>query len=265
MSGSPHLTALVLAGRRPGPPDPMEAAEGVAHKAFIDIDGKPMIARVFETLDKVEAVSDILVAAPEDQHEALGALAREKKPRFLPASGTPATTVHDALQKVSGSLLVTTSDHPLLAPAMVNFFLRRIDVSALGAAAACVDSRTYEALYAGARRTFIRLSDFAFSGANLFWFRKETAEPLLVFWRSLEAKRKNPIAMAAAIGPGALALYAVGRLSSEGLVKTIRERTGVSARLIQLPQAEGAIDVDKPEDLDLVRRIFAARRAVEGR
>ncbi|MEQ1931303.1 MAG: nucleotidyltransferase family protein [Parvularculaceae bacterium] len=261
---APTLTALVLAGRRPGPPDAMEAAEGVTHKAFIDIGGAPMISRVFATLEAVDAVADIVVAAPEESRERLKKLAGAKPLSFTPAAGTPATSVYEAILKSARGLLVTTSDHPLLTPGMVRHFLRKIDPTAFAAAAACVDAPTYTSAYPGTRRTFIRLSDLQFSGANLFWFSKDAAEPLLLFWRALEARRKNPASMAATIGFGTLLRYAVGALSSAALVKTIEAKTGVAARLVPLPQAEAAMDVDKPEDLELVRRVYAARAARPG-
>lgn len=253
-------TVLVLAGRRPGPPDAMEAAEAVAHKAFIDIGGIPMIGRVFRTLDRLDAAGDIIVAAPRETHAAIAALAAEKKPCFVDASATPATTVHDALARSEGSLLVTTSDHPLLTPAMAESFIAEIGADGIDAAAACVDAKIYRAAYPNTRRTFIRLSDMTISGANLFWFRKDAAEPLLMFWRALEARRKRPAAMAAQIGWGPLLLYALGRLSSAGLTHAVARRTGVRARLVALPFAEAAIDVDTPADLALVRRIFSERR-----
>ena len=42
--------ALVLAGSRPGPPDPVAASEGVWHKALVEIEGETMLARVVEAL-----------------------------------------------------------------------------------------------------------------------------------------------------------------------------------------------------------------------
>jgi len=261
LSEAPTLSALILAGRRPGPPDALESAEGVAHKAFIDIGGAAMIARVLKTLDAVDAVREILIAAPGEIHERIRPLTGAKPLRFAPSAATPATTVHEALVQSENGLLVTTSDHPLLTPGMVRHFLKKLDPSAISAAAACVDAPTYLAAYPGTRRTFVRLSDMSFSGANLFWFKKNAAEPLLLFWRALEARRKNPLSMAAAIGLDALLLYAAGLMSSARLVKTITAKTGVSARLVPLPQAEAAMDVDKPEDLALVRRVFAERSA----
>jgi hypothetical protein len=103
----------------------------------------------------------------------------------------------------------------------------------------------------------VKLKDFAFSGANLFWFRGAAAKPLAAFWRRLEQKRKNPLAMAMAIGPLAAFSYARGAMTKAELESLIEKRAGVAARLAPLQFAQAAIDVDKPEDLDLVRKILA--------
>jgi GTP:adenosylcobinamide-phosphate guanylyltransferase len=237
----------------------MAAAEGVAHKAFIEVAGRAMIARVIDALAAAPQINDITIAAPRAIREPLSALtAREIS--FVAADGTPATTISAALSALPAhkQLLVTACDHPLLSPAMVGEFLGRID-RALGVAAACVDRRTYAAAYPGARRTFIEFSDGAVSGANLFWFRAGAAEPLVAFWKNLESKRKNPAAMAAEIGVVTCMLYLSGQLSRSRAIAAIARRTGVKAALVPLSHAEAAIDVDKPEDLALVREIFAAK------
>ena len=46
-------------------------------------------------------------------------------------------------------------------------------------------------------------------------------------------------------------------MTKNGLERTIRQRTKVGVRLVTLPNAEAAIDVDKPQDLELVRKILA--------
>ncbi len=54
------LTALVLAGTRPGG-DPLAQAAGVSHKALIPIGGVPMLQRVLVALAAVPAVARIVV------------------------------------------------------------------------------------------------------------------------------------------------------------------------------------------------------------
>lgn len=259
---APSLAALVLAGRRRGD-DPLAAAGG-DHKAFLDIAGKPMIARVVESLAATPGVGEILLAAPDDVSEKLAARLHpglHARIRRLPAADSPAASALAALDanEPEKELLLAASDHPLLTPAMIDEFLAGARRDGVDAAAACVTRAVLETAYPGAPRTFIRLRNFAFSGANLFWFRGARARPLVAFWRRIEAERKNPARMARIIGPGAGLLYLAGMLTKERALAMIEARTGVKAELVPLSAAEAAIDVDKPADLDLVRRIFAGR------
>ncbi len=252
------MDALVLAGRRSGEADPLAAIDNVSHKALLVAGGKPLIRRVAEALKSSGCVSGIRIAAPEDVRAAIGdALKGLDGWAFVDAAGSPANTVLCSLEGLTGedALLVTTCDHALLTGEMIRSFLDSARNSA--AAAACVDRAVYEARFPKSRRTFVRLKDISFSGANMFWFAGAKARGLADFWRRLEAKRKNPAAMAREIGVITALSYACGQMTKAGLEKTIRRRTGVDARLVPLATAEAAIDVDKPEDLLLVRSILA--------
>lgn len=252
------VDALVLAGRRAGENDPLARVDNVPHKSLLVAGGKPLIRRVIEALFMSKRVDAIRIAAPEDLRTAFeAALAGLDGWSFVPVEGSPAKTVFAALDAASAgrALLVTTSDHALLSGEIVRQFLEEAKKSDV--AAGCVAQSVYEARFPKSRRTFIRLKDLRFSGANLFWFSGARAKNLAEFWRRLEAKRKNPAAMAAEIGLLTALSYATGRMTKEALEKTIARKTKVGARLVPLTAAEAAIDVDKPEDLALVRSILA--------
>ena len=68
---------------------------------------------------------------------------------------------------------------------------------------------------------------------------------------------ENPAAMAREIGIITALSNLTGQITKAGLEKTISRRTKVAARLVPLATPEAAIDVDKPEDLTLVRNILA--------
>lgn len=252
------VDALVLAGRRRDEADPLAAIDDVPHKALLLAGGKPLIRRVVEALIASRRIQSIRIAAPEDVRAPIqAALEGLDGWAFAGVAGSPASTVAAAIDAASleRALLVTACDHALLSAEMIRSFLdqaRKAD-----AAAACVDRAVYEARFPGSRRTFVRLHDLSFSGANLFWFAGARAKGLADFWRRLEAKRKNPAAMAFAIGLIPALSYATGMMTKDALERTIRRRTKVDARLVLLPIAEAAIDVDKPEDLVLVRNILA--------
>ena len=272
------VTALILAGRRRNDAD-ADAWPSVAHKAFLEVAGQPLIAHVLRAVAGCQAVGDILIAAPDDLHEDFSRFAPPGGDvRLITAADSPAATIGAALgQAPEGAMLTTTSDHPLLTTEMIDLFLAACqgadndgakgegsdskaddcETGACDAAAACVARDDYLAAYPDIRRTFVQFRDFAFSGANLFWFRVGGAEKLVDFWRRLERDRKSPLKMAATIGYLTGALYLAGRLTKARALKTLAAKTGARARLVALPFPQAAIDVDKPEDLEIVRKIFS--------
>jgi len=258
---NPHdCNALVLAGRRRDEDDPFAATEYVAHKSLLKADGEPLIRRVIIALIESGRISKIKIATPENiRPEIAFALTGLNNWIFADALDSPAATVLSAIESLTQrqSLVVTTSDHALLRADMIVEFLGAAEH--YDAAAGCVERDQYENRFPGSRRTFVQLRGFQFSGANLFWFRGERAKGLAAFWRKLESKRKNPAAMAREIGVWTALSYATRLMTKTGLEKVIEKRTGVAAKLIPLSNAEAAIDVDKPEDLALVRTILEAR------
>jgi molybdopterin-guanine dinucleotide biosynthesis protein A len=252
------ITALVLAGQRPAAENPLAGVEGCEHKGLLEAGGRPLIARVADALAAAGDIASIKIAAPAEYRSMLTeALAGRERWSFVAASTTPAATILAALDEpwARQGFLVTTCDHALLTPVIVEEFLR--GARGAEAAAGCVEQAIYQSRFPGSRRTFIKLRDFSFSGANLFWFSGPGARNLVAFWRRLELKRKKPLAMALEIGLGTALWYATGNITRASLELLIRRRTGVAAKLIALTAAEAAIDVDKPEDLTLVRRLIA--------
>jgi GTP:adenosylcobinamide-phosphate guanylyltransferase len=240
------IDALILAGRRGAEADPLAGVDGVAHKALLVAGGRPLIRRVVEALRASAQIAEIRIAAPVDVREPIAAtLAGVDGWSFVDTAGSPASTVLAAVEKLSErGLVVTTCDHALLSTDMIRSFLD-------------VERAAYEARFPGSKRTYIKLKDLDFSGANLFWFSGARAKGLADFWRRLETKRKNPAAMAREIGVITALTYLARQMTKAGLERTIRRKTGVEARLVPLTDPEAAIDVDKPQDLILVRNILS--------
>jgi len=248
---------LILAGaRRDG--DPLVAACNVAHKAVIDINGRAMISRVVEALSGAGLGDRIVIAASGATQKLIKqALGPAVSVDFIEPAQSPSATLLAATHAYANEagILATTCDHALLTPAMINDFLDGIEDGA-DIAAAIVEEAVFRAEFPQARRTFIKLQDGAFSGANLFWINPQKAAPLFEFWRSLEENRKHPLKMARAIGVTTAVAYFTRRLDRAGLVRTIARKTGVKGQLAPLNHARAAIDVDKIVDVELVRKLM---------
>jgi len=254
-SPSPQWTALVLAGQRPGI-DPLAAHFGEEFKARIAIAGQPMLARVIASLRAAPEIDRIVVLA-QDQRVLDGIDAAGV------AFAASAQGISASIRDVAGSeaapwpVLVTTADHPLLSPDMVAAFLAQAQGCDL--AIGMVERAVLLAEHPQNRRTWLKFRDGWWSGANLFALNTPVCAAALDLWAGAEQDRKQAWKLFRHFGPG-LALRALTRSigMADGLARAGR-RLGLEARLVALPFAEAAIDVDKPADHALAEAILRAR------
>jgi CTP:molybdopterin cytidylyltransferase MocA len=254
-------TAIVLAGQRPGE-NAFAEAHGVMFKALIPVLGTPMIERVLRTLLSSRLIGKIVILG-QDPEALLPPLAAEVR-------GDPRVTIRKSGDGISTSiaaiaggpvapfpLLVTTADHPLLTPGVVETFLGQAGDA--DAAFAVVDRQTVEAVLPQTRRTWLRFGDGDFSGANLFALRTPAAHKGLALWSEVEKDRKKAVKLMLSFGP-VLALRALTRtISIDRALEKVGRRVGFAVRAVKLPFAEAAVDVDREADLVLAEQILAGR------
>ncbi len=246
---------LILAGSRPGARDPVAEGEGVAHKVLATVEGETLLARVIAAA-RAAGASEIAVSA---NHPAVEAEARRCDVTLLPTAQGPSESVALAFERYGAPLLVTTADHALLRPEwlaqLTSDTPREADVSLMLAPREVV-----EAAAPDTRRTWLHMADGDWSGCNLFLLASPRAAAAIATWRQVEADRKRPWRIAGRLGIGALWDYWRGRLTMAEAIARLGRRIDVSAALVPASDGRAAIDVDKPADLELVRRIAADRK-----
>lgn len=250
----PALTALVLAGER-AEGEPMAKAAGVALKALLPVAGRPMLTRVVEALRETPSIGRIVASIPHAE------AAAELSIEAFMTEATPSLSVMKAIDQLPSPLLVTTADHALLTPAIIQDFVDRANAAdAADLIVGLVERATIESLVPDSQRTYWRFKDGAYSGANLFLLRNPRARAAIGFWRQVEMQRKRPLRIVRAFGPELLLGYLLGRLSLDEAMERASGRVGCRVRAIALPFAEAAIDIDKPADLALVERLLQERK-----
>lgn len=181
-------TAIVLAGQRPGE-NAFAQSHGVPAKALIPVGGEPMLGRVVKTLLAAPSIGRIVILAQEPEPLLAGALGWiAAEPRVSTAAAGDG--ISHSVAAVAGSeeapypVLVTTGDHPLLRPEMVEAFI----AASAGADSsfAVVERSVVEQVHPTTRRTWIRFSDGDYSGANLFALRTERSRDGVLFWAKAE-------------------------------------------------------------------------------
>lgn len=242
--------ALVLAGSRGGA-DPVAEYAGVSAKALIEVGGATMLARVVQAL-RTAGATRIAVSVSDP---AVAADAATLGVEVLPAEPGPSLSTRSGLAALGTPLLVTTADHALLEPEWITHFLAATppgaDVTALLARRDVI-----EAAVPDTQRTYLRFADGGWSGCNLFYLATPRANAALDLWSQVEADRKRPWRIVRRLGPGTLLRYLFGRLTLDQALVRLGAAAGLSARAVATPFGLAAVDVDKPADLDLVRRLL---------
>lgn len=260
------LTALVPAGRRPGV-DPLAAHFGADFKAVIPIQGEPMVAHVVKALlasPRVERVV-ILTQEPESflQRPDLNWLAQDSRIVWRRSSESISASVLDAINAFGAEqtpFLLTTADHPLLTPAMIDAFVTQAQAEQADIAVGFVESRTLLAKYPENKRTWLKFRGGWYSGANLFYFGGPRVAPALTLWREVEQDRKKVWKLFAKFGPWLFVQAALRLASLRGGLAAAGRKLGLKVAPVVLDIPEACIDVDKVEDFHLVDKILSGHQ-----
>lgn len=253
------LTALVLAGTRPGG-DPLAQALNLSHKALIGIGGRTMLERVVAALDAVPQIDRIVVAIDRPELLAplpgLQAALASGRVATMPTAAGPSATVARALRELGTPLLVTTADHALLQSSWLQHFLDAAPAT-LDVAVGIARKEAVLIAVPDTQRTYLRFADGEYSGCNLFLLRTPRAAGVMALWQTLEAERKQPLKMLRRIGWTQALRYRLGWLRSDQALARLGALSG-GARLgfVEMIDGRAAVDVDKPADLELVRRLL---------
>ena len=254
-------TCIVLAGQRPGP-DMLAQHFALERKALVPVRGEPMICHVVRTLHMSPHIGTIIILSQDAEHlrsavdAAGGAILVESQNSISLSIKAQAETLG-----FSSPLLVTTADHPLLTVEMIDEFVRHADGDF---AVAMVERQTMLKQFPDAQRTWLRFSDGAWSGANLFALMTQKSSFALELWADAEQDRKKAWRLFLHFGLF-LAIRALTRtIGLHQAMERAGKRLGLDAQLVPMSDPVAAIDVDKLSDHVLAEKILTERAAQSG-
>jgi hypothetical protein len=245
------FTAVVLAADRTGE-DPVARAAGVPCKALAPV-----------ALAASRQVGTCLLCGPPAAIVERAPLVRQRLAAhgidWLAPQATPSTSALSALNSIHEGtpVLLTTADHALLTPAMVDHFCREALATGCDVVAALASHALVMAQYPGMRRTRTRFSDGAFCGCNLFAFLTPESRAAADLWRQVENERKRPLKMIGRLGWRVVLRYLMGRLSLKDALRLVSERMGLKIGAVILPFPDAAVDVDSVSDWHFAEAIAA--------
>ncbi|MBK7353311.1 MAG: nucleotidyltransferase family protein [Nitrosomonas sp.] len=257
-----RYTAVVLAADRTNK-DPITQHTGAACKAFAPVGGIPMVIRVIDTLASCDLINKIILCGPP---ESLHVHCPELRQRissglvnWIPNLDSPSRSAENAINQIPHDIpvLLTTADHALLSPEIVQNFLQASMRVNCDVTVGAITEEVLLAAFPGSRRTIIRLRDGGFRGCNLYTFNPK-GRALVGFWQQAENLRKKPWKLVARVlGFKTVLLYLLGMLTKRKALAAISEKSGVDIQVVMLDDGRAGIDVDKIDDLTLAESILS--------
>ena len=256
---------LILAGRRPGAPDPLAVAHGVADKCLVPVAGRPMIAHVLSAAAASDArqifVSTHHVNLLADLDDAVVA-SLGKRLIIVPAANNLADSVLAVAGVAAFPLLVTTADNCLLTPetiAEIATEAARLDIEA-GVALARRDDVL--AVHPKGQRRFYEFADVAVSNCNAYWIAHPGALWATEAFRGGGQFVKRPLRVMQAFGLINLLRFRFGLGPIHHIFARISRHMNVEIAPLLVSNGATAIDVDNERSLGVTEALLSRRGGV---
>lgn len=258
------MKAIVLAGERTKAAKEERRTPTAAPTTLTPVAGVPSLLRVVRALRGSASINGGLLAGPaaagEERNSLLADLLASGDFEWMPPAAGPAESALAAAERLaSWPMLLTTGDHALLSPEMIDEFCAAAADQASDLVVALVPHALVQARFPNMRRTRLRFSDGAHCGANLYFLANADALGAIALWRRLQAHRKRPWRIAEHLGWGALFRYAFGALPVDGAFQAVSKKAGCAVGWASLSNPLAAVDVDSQDDLAVAERILQCR------
>lgn len=246
------IGALILAGSKNT--GPLAECSDESYEALIPVNGRPMIDYVYEALRDTDRIGRMVVVGPEAQlRDRMG-----DDVTIVPPGERLMSVLTEAMEQFDGMerVLIATADIPLLTAQSVGAFLDACGDMGADLYYPVVSNHCIEDRFPGNRRTYIPFREGVFTGGNLFVVNPAIVGRLQAVGQTLVDARKNPIELSRLVGWTFLIRFLLRLVSLKEAQARVTRLLGVTGKVIVVDYPEIGVDVDKPGDLTLVRRVL---------
>lgn len=246
------IDAVVLAGR-----ENTGKLAGGSHErleANIEIAGKPMVSYLLDALAAVPRVGQVYLIGPEvglTQYES-------DQVRLVPPGDSLFENVKIGLHHAGTEfVLLCASDVPLVTSRIIEDLLDKCLATGADFCYPASDKNDCDRAFPGVTRTYVTFKEGTYTGGNIFLVRRAVVQKAWPMAEKMIAHRKEPLKMAAVLGFGLLVKLFLKQARVGEFEKRVHRILGLEVRAILGASPEIGVDVDKPSDLELCRRILA--------
>lgn len=252
------VDAVILGGGTFKGPDATETPS----KALLKIDNKPMVEYLIDTLRDTPSVRRVVAIVPlSAQYESW----TSRIEKTLPAGNSLIDNIRFGIEYLENhsdggtdKIILTSCDIPLVTSEAIQDFIDRCIAADADFCYPIISREVIEAAYPGTKRTYIKMKEGFFTGGNVMMVAPEVVLKNFDLLDKAYGLRKNPLKMSMALGPKFIAKFLTKTLSVPDAEERVETMIKAKSRAVIVPYPEIGIDVDKPEDLELVEKVLRA-------
>lgn len=249
-SERPVVDAVVLCGGRP------ETFNGQPSiKGLLVIAGKPMVEHVLDALAASRHVNRRIVVVPPDTAEAPWMSEVDLVVRSADSAvGNLAGAIKAA--GLDGNVLIVSADIPFVNAAAIDDFLSRCERLEADLYYPIIRKETAQGRFPDTKRTYMKLRDGTFTGGNIQLASTESVLRNQDAGERVFALRKSPIKLLGLLGSRFVLKFLTGRLAIADLERKAGDLLAVRVVAVESDFPEIGVDVDKPDDWVLAKRLL---------
>ena len=257
------MDCVIVAGGRPALDDPLYPHTQGQPKALLEVAGRPLLDYIVQAMLQARSVERIVVAGlPEALARAHGVAGRGHQVQFVDdqggmiANALAGLALHRQRRPDTRHVLFASADIPAATGLMIDRVLDQCRPFTSAAYYFMVERGAMERAYPGSNRTYTRLRDMEVAGADLVIADAHIADNSQLF-EAIAAGRKQPWKMARIAGLSTILALLAHRLTLEGIQRRSSRVLGAPVSVSLLDHPELAMDVDKPNQLLLLRDLLS--------
>lgn len=224
---------------------------GTKWKSMIPINSKPMINYVLSELKSLKNLGKIILIADEE-------VALEVKGFYDILVDSQKTIYENLLKGIEVAstkhVLVVSADIPLIKKEHLQWFIDQALKEDVAAVMPYITKLEMDKAYPRAKRTYVQLREGLITLGNLALIKKDITGEIKNLLIQVTKHRKNPLKIAMIVGLDILILYFMRLLSIRYIEKKALILIKHPVKGLQSPYPEIGMDVDKIEDLEMVKQ-----------
>ncbi len=231
----------------------------VTAKALIEINSRPMVEYVIDSLKASKSVSKIAVVAPPISHSSSWL---DKVDLLITSEGTLTENMKIGLSTLNSlhPVLIVSSDIPLITAEAIDDFINQCKKKDVDIFYPIISKKSVESLFPEVSRTYVFLREGIYTGGNVGLVNSQAILNNMETIQRAYKMRKSPVKLLRILGLRFILKFIFRRLAISELEEAVSQLLNSKSKAVVTDYPQIGVDVDKISDLNLVWKVLGSEK-----